>query len=319
MKLQLNLLLIVRKDGNTRAAHVKVDVPWRPGMGRRDGVNEFSWQWGMALRADWVQDDSAGAFLWSMENGHPFLDEHKGAYDQHGETLPGVGIPGADLGLGRFAYLAVGNQTLHCFIVVTGHFQRGVCKVDAVIHQDQAAAFEVRPQPAPVGLVNGKDKFFFPGQHGDLLHNARVVSGTGDPGVLFQFQLKALSSLARRRLLNVLPVRLRRLLPRRLDIIFDLKLELPCRRLHHRLWSSKGRRGAIVIGGCSQCRAPSKCMPMFRVKRFLLALFSACPRVMARMTAGATTRGPGVNNPWLAGSGSDALRKEEWSGAVCGA
>jgi len=45
--------------------------------------------------------------------------------------------------------------------------------------------------------------------------------------LLFHFQIKALSSLARRRLLNVLPVRLRRLLPRRLDIIFDLKPELP--------------------------------------------------------------------------------------------
>jgi hypothetical protein len=43
---------------------------------------------------------------------------------------------------------------------------------------------------------------------------------------LFQFQIKALSSLARLRLLNVLPVRLRRLNPRRLDFILVLKLEL---------------------------------------------------------------------------------------------
>ena len=46
----------------------------------------------------------------------------------------------------------------------------------------------------------------------------RVVDG-------FQFQIKALSSLARLRLLNVLPVRLRRLNPRRLDFILDLELE----------------------------------------------------------------------------------------------
>jgi len=44
--------------------------------------------------------------------------------------------------------------------------------------------------------------------------------------VLFQLQIKALSSLARQRLLNVLIVRLRCLLPRRLDVIFDLKPEL---------------------------------------------------------------------------------------------
>ena len=41
--------------------------------------------------------------------------------------------------------------------------------------------------------------------------------------VLYQFQIKALSLLARLRLLNVLPVRLRRLNPRRLDFILDLK------------------------------------------------------------------------------------------------
>ncbi len=41
----------------------------------------------------------------------------------------------------------------------------------------------------------------------------------------FQFQIKAASSLARLRLLNVLPVCLRRLDPRRLDVIFDLKPE----------------------------------------------------------------------------------------------
>jgi hypothetical protein len=41
----------------------------------------------------------------------------------------------------------------------------------------------------------------------------------------FQFQIKAASSLARSRLLNVLRVRLRRLDPRRLDVIFDLKPE----------------------------------------------------------------------------------------------
>jgi hypothetical protein len=41
----------------------------------------------------------------------------------------------------------------------------------------------------------------------------------------FQFQIKAASSLARLRLLNVLTVRLRRLDPRRLDLIFDLKPE----------------------------------------------------------------------------------------------
>ena len=42
---------------------------------------------------------------------------------------------------------------------------------------------------------------------------------------LFQFQLKALSSLARLRLLNVLSVRLRRLNPRRLEITLDLELD----------------------------------------------------------------------------------------------
>jgi hypothetical protein len=45
---------------------------------------------------------------------------------------------------------------------------------------------------------------------------------------LFQFQIKAASLLARLRLLNVLTVRFRRLDPRRLDVIFDLKPEL-CR------------------------------------------------------------------------------------------
>jgi len=43
---------------------------------------------------------------------------------------------------------------------------------------------------------------------------------------LFQFQIKTLSSLARLRLLSVLIVLLRRLNPRRLDFIPDLKLEL---------------------------------------------------------------------------------------------
>jgi hypothetical protein len=40
---------------------------------------------------------------------------------------------------------------------------------------------------------------------------------------LYQFQIKALSLLARLRLLNVLFVRLRRLNPHRLDFILDLK------------------------------------------------------------------------------------------------
>ena len=43
---------------------------------------------------------------------------------------------------------------------------------------------------------------------------------------LFHFQIKALSSLARLRLLDVLSVRLHRLNPLRLDFIFDLKLVL---------------------------------------------------------------------------------------------
>jgi hypothetical protein len=43
---------------------------------------------------------------------------------------------------------------------------------------------------------------------------------------LYQFQIKALSSLARLQLLNVRVVRLRRLNPRRLDFILDLELEL---------------------------------------------------------------------------------------------
>jgi hypothetical protein len=43
---------------------------------------------------------------------------------------------------------------------------------------------------------------------------------------LFQSQIKALSSLARLRLLNVLVARLRRLNPHRLDFILDLELEL---------------------------------------------------------------------------------------------
>jgi hypothetical protein len=42
---------------------------------------------------------------------------------------------------------------------------------------------------------------------------------------LFQFQIKTASLLALPRLLNVLTVRLRRLDPRRLDVIFDLKPE----------------------------------------------------------------------------------------------
>jgi len=45
-------------------------------------------------------------------------------------------------------------------------------------------------------------------------------------GRLYQFHIKALSSLARLRLLNVLPCTPRSLNPRRLDIILDLKLEL---------------------------------------------------------------------------------------------
>jgi len=40
----------------------------------------------------------------------------------------------------------------------------------------------------------------------------------------FQFQIKAPPSLARLRLLSVLPVRLRRLNPHRLGGIFDLKI-----------------------------------------------------------------------------------------------
>jgi hypothetical protein len=47
----------------------------------------------------------------------------------------------------------------------------------------------------------------------------------GSADGLFQFQIKAASLLARLRLLNVLPVRFRRLGPRRLDVIFDLKPE----------------------------------------------------------------------------------------------
>jgi hypothetical protein len=43
---------------------------------------------------------------------------------------------------------------------------------------------------------------------------------------LYQFHIKALSSLARLRLLNVLPCTPRSLNPRRLDIILDLELEL---------------------------------------------------------------------------------------------
>jgi hypothetical protein len=43
---------------------------------------------------------------------------------------------------------------------------------------------------------------------------------------LFQFQIKAPSSLARLRLLNILIVCLRRLSPSRLDCIFDLEPEL---------------------------------------------------------------------------------------------
>jgi hypothetical protein len=44
----------------------------------------------------------------------------------------------------------------------------------------------------------------------------------------FQFQIKALSSLARHRHLNVLIGTPRRLNPRRLDFIFDLKLVSEC-------------------------------------------------------------------------------------------
>jgi hypothetical protein len=43
---------------------------------------------------------------------------------------------------------------------------------------------------------------------------------------LYQSHIKALSSLARLRLLNVLPCTPRRLNPRCLDIILDLELEL---------------------------------------------------------------------------------------------
>ena len=42
---------------------------------------------------------------------------------------------------------------------------------------------------------------------------------------LYQFHIKALSSLVRLRLLNIRSVCLRRLNPHRLDFIFDLKLE----------------------------------------------------------------------------------------------
>ena len=42
----------------------------------------------------------------------------------------------------------------------------------------------------------------------------------------FKFRIKALASLARLRLLNVLRVRLRRRIPRRLAIILDLKFEV---------------------------------------------------------------------------------------------
>jgi hypothetical protein len=44
--------------------------------------------------------------------------------------------------------------------------------------------------------------------------------------LLYQFHIKALSSLARLRLLNVLPCTPHSLNPRRLDIILDLELEL---------------------------------------------------------------------------------------------
>jgi len=43
---------------------------------------------------------------------------------------------------------------------------------------------------------------------------------------LYRFHIKTLSSLARHRPVNVLAVRLRRLYPRRFDIIFDLEPEL---------------------------------------------------------------------------------------------
>jgi hypothetical protein len=63
------------------------------------------------------------------------------------------------------------------------------------------------------------------------IKNASDVSITGPLCLLFQFQIKAASALARLRLLNVLPVRLRRLDPRRLDVIFDLKPELVLPRM----------------------------------------------------------------------------------------
>ena len=44
---------------------------------------------------------------------------------------------------------------------------------------------------------------------------------------IIQFQINALSSLARLRLLNILSVCLRRLNPRRLDFIFDLESDAP--------------------------------------------------------------------------------------------
>ena len=49
--------------------------------------------------------------------------------------------------------------------------------------------------------------------------------------MLYRFQIKALSSLARLRLLNVLPVCLRRLNPRRLDFILDLESVIRIRPL----------------------------------------------------------------------------------------
>ena len=70
---------------------------------------------------------------------------------------------------------------------------------------------------------------------------------------LFRFHIKALSLLARLRLLNVLSARLRRLYPRRLDIIFDLKSELFVVTLL-----------ALVTGGCMMgpdYRRPSVDMP----------------------------------------------------------
>ena len=64
------------------------------------------------------------------------------------------------------------------------------------------------------------------GERGYETHDIRLfLSVTHVASLSYQFQIKALSSLARLRLLSVLIVRLRRLNPRRLDFILDLKLE----------------------------------------------------------------------------------------------